>query len=319
MHNESNDKKNLVSVIVPVYNAENYIKECVNSILNQSYKDLELILVDDGSSDKSGFICDQLAIADVRLKVIHQVNSGVCVARNNALKIISGRWVTFVDSDDWLESNCIERCIQALKAVDADLLQFCYKRVTNDGSIISKVVHKDTKVLSCQEYIDEEDHLSVSVWGSIFKTEIIKDNDIRFYNGITLGEDQLFVFRYVHHSHNCIRISDTLYNYRVNPNSATAGNNSNECLKSLKFFLGFKYRHEFEYYTQNAIFRNFLYPVVYDRTVSFLDLYNLIKNETFDRIIPSRKIEYLFFPIFNMSRILGLLFFYSTVRFLSSK
>ena len=104
-------KQPLISIIVPVYNVEPYINKCVDSILSQTYKNLEVILVDDGSPDNCPKICDNYASIDNRIKVIHQKNAGLSVARNNALDICTGEYVAFVDSDDWIENNLIEIAI----------------------------------------------------------------------------------------------------------------------------------------------------------------------------------------------------------------
>lgn len=106
----------LVSIIVPVYNVEKYLKKCVQSIINQTYKNLEIILVDDGSSDNSGKICDEFAQKDNRIKVIHKINGGQADARNKALDIMNGEWVSFVDSDDFIDKFHIENLyLQAIK------------------------------------------------------------------------------------------------------------------------------------------------------------------------------------------------------------
>ena len=100
----------VISVIVPVYNAEKYIRACLDSIVNQTYKNLEIILVDDGSTDGSGAICDEYADKDVRIKVIHSTNKGVTAARINAFKTSSGDYITFVDTDDFLDCNMLKKC-----------------------------------------------------------------------------------------------------------------------------------------------------------------------------------------------------------------
>ena len=104
-----------VSIIVPVYNVEKYIKRCLDSLINQTYKNLEIILIDDGSTDSSGKICDQYKIKDNRFKVIHQKNRGLPSARNTGIDNITGNIVMFIDSDDWIDKDCIEKCIKEFK------------------------------------------------------------------------------------------------------------------------------------------------------------------------------------------------------------
>lgn len=112
----------LISVIVPIYNTEKYLKNCIKSILNQTYKELELILIDDGSQDGSGDICDRYAMIDKRVIVVHQGNSGVSVARNRGIDIANGDYITFVDSDDWLEENTFKILTELLKSNNSDMI-----------------------------------------------------------------------------------------------------------------------------------------------------------------------------------------------------
>ena len=112
-----------VSIIVPVYQVEKYIRQCVDSILGQTFTDFELILVDDGSTDRSGEICDEYAGMDERVKVIHQKNCGVASARNDGMSRANGCYLCFVDADDWIEETMIEKCISYMKVHDADVLR----------------------------------------------------------------------------------------------------------------------------------------------------------------------------------------------------
>ena len=115
----------LISVIVPVYNVAPYLRQCVDSILSQSYTHLEVLLIDDGSTDESGAICDEYAQQDSRVKVIHKPNGGLSSARNVGLSLASGEWISFVDSDDWLDTNIYQKCIDELERYpDLDLVRF---------------------------------------------------------------------------------------------------------------------------------------------------------------------------------------------------
>lgn len=126
----------LVSVIVPVYNAENYLEHCLDSLTKQSYRDVEILLVNDGSTDKSGEICDAYALKHQNIRVFHQENAGVSSARNLALKHAFGTFVMFVDSDDWIDLDTIEHGIDVMKDADADLLTFGLKLEINHRPII---------------------------------------------------------------------------------------------------------------------------------------------------------------------------------------
>lgn len=113
-----------ISVIVPIYNVEKYIEKCINSIINQTYKDLEIILVDDGSTDSSGKICDEYAKKDKRIKVIHKKNGGVSSSRNIALTIANGDYITWIDSDDWIEKDTYSKLADIILKNKADIIQF---------------------------------------------------------------------------------------------------------------------------------------------------------------------------------------------------
>lgn len=126
-------KTDVVSVIVPVYNVEQYLTECVDSIRAQNYATLDVILVDDGSTDSSGRLCDDFAAQDSRIRVIHQSNGGVASARNHGLDQATGEWVLFVDADDRLRPNLVERCMDALKRTHADIAVFQYQSVDENG------------------------------------------------------------------------------------------------------------------------------------------------------------------------------------------
>lgn len=111
----------LVSVIVPVYNVENHVEKCLVSIMNQTYQHLEILVIDDGSTDDSGVICDRMAAEDSRIRVVHQKNAGVSSARNKGLDICSGSYVLFVDSDDWIEPEMVELMVSAIEKTNTDL------------------------------------------------------------------------------------------------------------------------------------------------------------------------------------------------------
>lgn len=113
----------LLSIIVPIYNARTYIEKCIESILRQNFRDYELILVDDGSIDGSGYICDTYAGLDSRIHVIHQLNKGVSSARNTGLEAATGQYVCFVDADDWIESDLFQVCMDTIESSGADILQ----------------------------------------------------------------------------------------------------------------------------------------------------------------------------------------------------
>ena len=124
-----------VSVVVPVYNAEKYIKTCVNSIRNQTYKNLEIILVDDGAKDNSPQICDDFQKEDARIRVIHKKNEGAGKSRNRGIEIATGDYILFVDSDDYIKSTLIEKCVKAADGCKAAIVMFGVENVWCNGSV----------------------------------------------------------------------------------------------------------------------------------------------------------------------------------------
>ena len=204
-----------VSIIVPVYKAEQYLHRCVDSILSQSFTDWELILVDDGSPDRSGAICDEYVQKDARIHVIHKENGGVSSARNVALGRITGKWLAFVDSDDCLYPNALKRWVEVAEQNNLDLIQCHFNREYKEGQVEGEA----TEVLTAALYADTENYLTC-VWGTIFKSSIVKEHSLRFDEKVRLGEDQIFLLSHMQYCNRIQRIGDVLYFYRDNEQSA---------------------------------------------------------------------------------------------------
>ncbi len=185
-------KKPLLSIIVPVYKVEEYIKSCLDSILSQTFRDYEVILVDDGSPDNSGTICDEYALRDGRFRVIHKLNGGLSAARNDALDMAQGRYVTFIDSDDEYGSpTTIEENMAILEADGAiDLLQYPYVYVDGAREVLHLVPEK---VLSRQGFLDSmlNEEVPGYTWIKIYKADIFKRK--RFSCDIKVAEDLDFL------------------------------------------------------------------------------------------------------------------------------
>ena len=205
-----------ISVIIPAYNAETYLESCVRSALQQTYQNLEILLIDDGSTDSTWEICRRLAAADSRIRSIHKQNGGVSSARNAGIEAASGEMLTFVDGDDELKENGLEALIEAQQRTGADIVAAWYDM----GAPIpypeaGDVVWKGTEAL--QKSL--EDHpLTYSAWAKLYTREII--GDTRFQEGIRVNEDSLFVFRLLCKQPCFAGIKDVVYFYR--PNAASA-------------------------------------------------------------------------------------------------
>ena len=204
-----------VSIIVPVYNAEKYLHRCVDSILAQTFTDWECILVDDGSSDGSGAICDAYAKQDKRIKVVHKENGGVSAARNAALQRIEGIWLAFLDSDDAIYPNALQAMIDGAEQNDLDLIQCHFNREYEEGQVAAEA----TEVLTAPQYAASENYLTC-VTGTLFKMSIVRAHSLRFDTKVRLGEDQIFLLNYMQHCSRAQRIGEVLYFYRDNEGSA---------------------------------------------------------------------------------------------------
>lgn len=216
----------LISVIIPVFNVEKYLARCLDSVINQTYKNLEIILVDDGSPDKSGNICDEYTKIDTRIKVIHKENGGVSSARNVGISIATGEYIGFVDSDDWLEPDMYEKLMEYAKKDDSDITRIRYYKTYDDRKeypnypcdLCGKINLNDKR----------EDILCYLFSGKLhaypclllIKREFIK-NGMNFDSAIAMREDLIWLTELVCLA-NSISIYDIpLYNYYQNINSAT--------------------------------------------------------------------------------------------------
>jgi glycosyltransferase involved in cell wall biosynthesis len=176
--------KELISVVVPIYNVEKYLKKCVNSLLNQSYANLEVILVNDGSPDQCSEICDAFAARDMRVKVIHKKNGGLSDARNAGIDIATGNYITFVDSDDFLKKTAIELLYNSLIKNKCDISTCRYEIVYEDNLCSKDDVENKELVLSAQDAMEDmlyQEHTTNSAWAKLYKMELFAD--IRYPKG----------------------------------------------------------------------------------------------------------------------------------------
>lgn len=226
----------LVSVIIPVYNTEKYLESCIESILHQNYQNIEIILVDDGSTDYSPTICDSFAKKDGRIKVIHKENEGLGYTRNCGLKYASGVYVSFLDSDDILDENTYEYCIREMEKHQADACFFGRKTFTESGeytvneNIPEKLVYRGREVAEefSKHYIGWFQHeqttpyIKESSCCALYRRDIIEKNYIQFPSEREcLSEDAFFNMDICRNTGCVIIIPENFYHYRYNPNSLT--------------------------------------------------------------------------------------------------
>lgn len=206
----------MISVIVPVYKTEKYLGECIQSILAQSYADFELILIDDGSPDHSGRICDRFAETDRRISVIHKENQGVSAARNDGLDLAKGEYICFVDSDDCVDKNYLSILAQEMRkgGMAACRMNDAGKAIVSDER---EVLRPEEAQVSCFSYYG----MCGFVWGRLFDAEIIRSNRLRFEQDVAICEDVLFMTRYLRAAtNNVIWNNSPLYFYRTNREGA---------------------------------------------------------------------------------------------------
>lgn len=199
----------LVTVVVPVYNVEKYLDRCIDSIVNQTYKNLEIILVDDGSPDNCPQMCDAWAEKDNRIKVIHKKNAGAGMARNTGIEYSCGSYILFVDSDDYIDLHTIEECVISIKKTQSDVVMFGRFTVFADGTVKETPVVTEKYYFSGEQVFNDilpglfvhERGIGISSCNKIFNLQLIKENNIKYKSERELlSEDAIFhleLFRYV--------------------------------------------------------------------------------------------------------------------------
>lgn len=215
------------SIIIPAYNAERYLVNCINSVLSQTYKDFEVIIVNDGSTDYTPKICEQLQKKDKRIKIVDKKNEGVSMARNAGLKIASGEYITFVDADDWICENYLETIDKAIG--DVDLLFFGNIQNKADGT--SQVFSPGNRYANEKKGIETILYKMISndcwyeffgyTWNKCYRASIIRENKIFFEPGLSLREDELFTNSFCRYITSVKTIGDAIYNYRFSYDGLT--------------------------------------------------------------------------------------------------
>lgn len=218
------EQQPLISVIVPVWNGEKYLAECVESVTGQSLRDMEIILVDDGSTDGTWPLMERLAGADERIRILRQENGGVSEARNAGIRLSRGRYIRFVDADDLLPPDSMQQLAEKARDGRCDLVLAAYTEVLG-----RRRYHRDLG--KCEDVVDNDEflrrleRLSNSfyygvLWNKLFRGDIIREHQVRFVSGLNWGEDFAFVMRYLAHAERIGYITSPVYDYRRNPKGA---------------------------------------------------------------------------------------------------
>ena len=214
----------LVSVVIPVYNVREYLRTCIDSVRRQTYKDLQIILVDDGSTDGSDIICDEAVKEDRRIKVIHRSNGGLSAARNTGIEAADGDYICFIDSDDWISDNFVERLYELAETQNADVAVCGYIRVSSEEEASNaggcgkteKLVHY-SNIQAIRELIEEKNVKSV-IWNKLFKRKLWLNT--RFPEG-RFHEDEYITYRVLWETSGVVETDMILYYYRERASSIT--------------------------------------------------------------------------------------------------
>ena len=213
-------EQKLISVVIPVYNVEKYIRESLDSIINQTYKNLQIILIDDGSTDSSGSICDEYAASDDRITVIHQKNAGAGAAKNTGLDLIQGEYFSIIDSDDYIELNMYEKMVCYMENYRVDVVQCLFRNVFVNCKVDRKYIIKSNGIrkVSRNKFLKEYlyDWKYAIFWNKLFKTSLLKN--IRFPIGRKI-DDEFFTYKLICNSEHIVNTQDVFYNYRMRQSS----------------------------------------------------------------------------------------------------
>lgn len=221
----------MVSVIIPVYNVENYVEKTLKSVINQTYKDLEIIVIDDGSTDRSPEIVDRIAQTDERIRVFHTKNGGVSAARNKGLDIAKGRYVAFLDSDDFIEPDMYEKMVVAVEKNNCDAVQCSYYTGDVDNSVEREVpgLYRGQQAVKLVLRVT-----GASVCNKLFSSTVL--SDVRFKENLSIGEDRIFNIDAFSECSCVTVIDDILYHYVQRDTSAMHAKLSRKNIDGLLFY-----------------------------------------------------------------------------------
>ena len=229
----------LISVIIPVYNVENYLRECVDSVINQTYKNLEIILVDDGSTDSSGKICDEYAKTDSRITVISQKNSGPSKTRNAGLKNAKGKYIYFLDSDDYIEADAFEQLICTAEKNGADLVFFDAHSFADNGDEIRqgytvKGIYEPKSGYETLTELQKNKDYHCAIYLLFICRTLLEENKISFLEAAYCSEDMLFTYQVYCSAKKAVQCKSTLYHRRYRDGSIVTSQKSSRHFRSCR-------------------------------------------------------------------------------------
>lgn len=214
-------KNPLISVVIPVYNTDPYLEKCLESVVNQTYQNLQVIIINDGSTDNSAEICQKFSEKDDRIEFINKQNEGVSIARNIGIEKSKGEWIYFLDSDDFLDLNAFEYLINIAKSSKTDVIQFG-ARLIQDGKVANKKSPTKTETYGNLKLFLDKNHIKpYSMWLHFMRLELILTNQIRCNEALKHYEDGLFMYNFFAHSEQITTIENIFYNQVLSPNSTS--------------------------------------------------------------------------------------------------
>ncbi len=267
MREVSENLKNTVSIIIPVYNVKNYLKKCVNSVIKQTYKDLDIILVDDGSTDGSSQLCDKFKENDNRIRVIHKNNEGLGLARNTGLLHAKGKYVSFIDSDDYVGTTFIENLVKKIVKFSADACIAGYSKVDDNYKILYSEIYDDCIVSGdiglkgllirmLGNLPSGNDSIKMSVWGNLYSMELIKENKLKFVSERKIiSEDIIWNNDFITCAKRVLVDHNDDYFYLSNNNSLSTSYKKDRFQKCLELYLILKHLCSEESLGKEAIMR----------------------------------------------------------------
>ncbi|RGQ04009.1 glycosyltransferase [Megamonas rupellensis] len=310
-----------ISIIVPIYNVDKYLKRCLNSIINQTYRYIEILLIDDGSTDLSGKICDEYKKKDKRIKVIHCKNRGVSEARNKGLEIATGEWIGFVDPDDWIDRDMYESLYRMVKLYNVDISVCSYKRCKDFSyeNIVSKK-NDECKLLDNKLSMKNmlvNDLYCGAVWNKLYKRDILMNN--KFKKNMIIGEDVLFNFNLLYNTKiNTVYNKIPKYNYFYRDNSVINSKKiDRKILSQLKvrqYIYNLIKNNEYNFFIKEYNYKYFklliglLLKVCKENNLEHKYLYNELKknNKNFLKISNAlTKKDYIYILFFSLPYIIS--------------
>ncbi len=312
--------KCLISIIVPVYNTEQYLRRCIDSVLAQTYKDFELLLIDDGSKDSSGIICDEYAAKDARLRVFHKENGGVSDTRNYGLDLAHGKYLMFLDSDDfWLRNDVLEMLIGKAEENDLDIIRGEYSAMLEDGTLAWNREISAERRNHAGQILTNVEFLEYAIHGEFFlPLSMIKLSSIgklRFEVGRVFLEDMLFYSTYLLHSLRCMYVPNIRF-YAYRKNEGSASNEANVRKLADSFSMCYRF-HDLAQNTRDVALKN---KFVYNSIMMYYWTLETVAMKAYypqrKRLIIELKLEILIHDVRNWIRDSSQ-FFFSPIFYLS--